>query len=241
MTVWEYLDFIYELKRVEAPRRKHLEEICEKVMLLDVKGRLIKNLSKGYQQRVGLAQALVGDPPVLILDEPTIGLDPQQIREVRSLIKQLGEKHTVLLSSHILPEIQAMCDRVLILNKGRIVADGMPDSLSSTLSGGSRLLTQIKGEPSKVQGLLSSVEGVREIQRGIQVQPGVWEYTLTLREGADPRQALFEALAQARMPLLEMRLDRMTLEEIFLRLTAGDPAQEGQDTQETEGKEEENL
>lgn len=228
MTVREYLEFAYELKDAGQPRRKHLDGICEQTKLEQVWGRRIGNLSKGYQQRVGLAQALIGDPPVLILDEPTIGLDPQQITEIRALIKRLGDKHTVVLSSHILPEVQAVCDRILILNRGSIVADGTTESLSSGLSGGGRLMVDVKGDPQQVLPLLSSLPGVQRTDRGGQSEPGVYEYSLLLKPGADPRQAVFEALVENKMPLLGMRRDGMTLEEIFLRLTAQSGEAEGE-------------
>lgn len=131
MTVDEYLNFIYALKKSKLPKNTHLSEICELVKITDMRKRLIGNLSKGYRQRVGLAQALVGNPPILILDEPTVGLDPKQIIEIRSLIKKLGENHTVILSSHILPEIQAVCDKIVIINEGKIVADGTLEHLRS--------------------------------------------------------------------------------------------------------------
>jgi ABC-2 type transport system ATP-binding protein len=129
MTVDEYLSFVYELKKSKLPKKAHLGEICELVKIADMRKRLIRNLSKGYRQRVGLAQALVGNPPILILDAPTVGLDPKQIIEIRSLVKKLGKNHTVILSSHILPEVQAVCDKVVIMNEGKIVADGTLESL----------------------------------------------------------------------------------------------------------------
>ena len=143
MTVKEYLDFVYDLKKVKIPRKRHIDEICGIVKITDVYNRIIKNLSKGYKQRVGLAQALVGNPEVLILDEPTVGLDPKQIIDIRKLIKDLGKKHTVILSSHILPEIQAVCDRVIIINRGRIVADDTAENLSATMSTDHRHLTRL--------------------------------------------------------------------------------------------------
>lgn len=228
MTVREYLEFAYALKNAQQPRRKHLDDICEQVKLSQVWGRRIGNLSKGYQQRVGLAQALVGDPPVLILDEPTSGLDPQQITEIRALIKRLGERHTVLLSSHILPEIQAVCDRILIISRGSIVADGTTRSLSSGLSASGRLTADIKGDPRQVLPLLSSIPGIERAEKGIQNEPGVYEYSLLLKPKADPRQAVFEALAEQKLPLLGLKRDGMTLEEIFLRLTAQSNETEGE-------------
>ena len=139
MTVKEYLNFMYELKKVKLPREKHIKEICQLTKIDNVYDRLIGNLSKGYRQRVGIAQALLGNPPVLILDEPTVGLDPKQIIEIRTLIKNLGRNHTVILSSHILPEVQAVCERILVINNGRIVADGATDTLAHDLSPDHRL------------------------------------------------------------------------------------------------------
>ncbi len=227
MTVREYLEFAYELKGAQEPRQKHLEDICQRVKLQKVWGRLIRNLSKGYQQRVGLAQALIGDPPVLILDEPTIGLDPQQITEIRSLIRNLGERHTVVFSSHILPEVQSVCDRILIINQGRIVADGTTESLSRGLSGGGKLAAEIKGDPQKVAALLSAIPGIRQVQRGVQSEKGVFEFSLSLDPDTDPRQAVFEQLVQASYPLLGLRKEGMTLEEIFLKLTSSPPQESG--------------
>ena len=208
MTVREYLEFAYELKGAQEPRQKHLEDICQRVKLQKVWGRLIRNLSKGYQQRVGLAQALIGDPPVLILDEPTIGLDPQQITEIRSLIRNLGERHTVVFSSHILP-------------------DGTTESLSRGLSGGGKLAAEIKGDPQKVAALLSAIPGIRQVQRGVQSEKGVFEFSLSLDPDTDPRQAVFEQLVQASYPLLGLRKEGMTLEEIFLKLTSSPPQESG--------------
>ena len=151
MTVKEYLEFVYELKKTTLPKQQHLKEVCDVVKITDVYGRIIKHLSKGYRQRVGLAQALIGNPDVLILDEPTVGLDPKQIIDIRNLIRGLAERHTVILSSHILPEVQAVCDRILVINKGQIVADGTPDNLSAQLSGDHKLMVRIEG-PGKRRG-----------------------------------------------------------------------------------------
>lgn len=163
MTVSEYLGFVYELKKSKIPKNSHLNEICELVKIADMRKRLIRNLSKGYRQRVGLAQALVGNPPVLVLDEPTVGLDPNQIIEIRSLIKKLGKNHTVILSSHILQEIQAVCDKIVIINRGKIVADGTADSLSANLStSGDRSLTvKFEGNPAEIIENIMAVKGVK--------------------------------------------------------------------------------
>ena len=146
MTVREYLDFMFDLKKCTFDRAKHIKEICQLVQIEHVYGRLIKNLSKGYKQRVGVAQALIGNPPVLILDEPTVGLDPNQIIEIRTLIKNLGKHHTVILSSHILPEVEAVCDRIVIINNGEIVADDTAKDLSRNYSSDHRLLVSVSGD-----------------------------------------------------------------------------------------------
>ena len=150
MTVMGYLRFVYDLKKCKLPRKAHLTEICNLCKISDVQDRIIKNLSKGYRQRVGLAQALVGNPPILILDEPTVGLDPKQMMEIRNLIKRLGKRHTVILSSHILSEIQAVCDRVIIINKGKLMADGAIDTLAQSMSQNHRLKVRLDGAEADV-------------------------------------------------------------------------------------------
>lgn len=219
MTVREYLDFMYDLKKCTLPRQKHITEICRLVKIEDVYGRLIKNLSKGYRQRVGVAQALIGNPPVLILDEPTVGLDPNQIIEIRSLIRSLGKHHTVILSSHILPEIEAVCDRIVIINKGTIVADDTASSLASKYSSDRRLLVRVAGPEEDVSSLLSRIPGVDSVTSLGEKEPGIVEYALEPAEGADIRRDMFERLAARKWPLMSMRSMEMTLEEIFTALT----------------------
>lgn len=153
MTVKRYLDFMYDLKKVTLPRQAHIKDVCDLVKITHVYNRVIKNLSKGYKQRVGLAQALLGNPPLLILDEPTVGLDPKQIIEIRNLIRSLGKKHTVILSSHVLSEVQATCDRVIVINNGQIVADDTEENLSKNLTGEHRLLARIEGREQYVMNL----------------------------------------------------------------------------------------
>lgn len=222
MTVDEYLNFVYRLKKCTLPKVSHLNEICDIVKLNDVRKRLIKNLSKGYKQRVGFAQALVGNPKVLILDEPTVGLDPKQIIEIRTLIKKLGRNHTIILSSHILPEIQAVCDRIVVINKGRIVADDNADALARNLSADHKLILHIEGSTEEVKKILSSVTDVERVFAGRQIDEKVYEYHLEAKEGVDVRREVFKKLAARNYPILMMRSSELSLEEIFLKLTTGD-------------------
>lgn len=219
MTVKEYLNFIFDLKKVKFPRKPHIEEICRLVRIENVYNRLIKNLSKGYRQRVGIAQALIGNPDVLILDEPTVGLDPQQIIEIRNLIKQLGKNHTVILSSHILSEVQAVCERVIIISKGKIIADDTPENLSRILFTDHSLLARIAGPKSVVTNLLRAVPGVKSVTCLGSREKGAYEYHIEPLENAgDIRPLIFERLAQRHWPLLMFKSNELTLEQIFLRL-----------------------
>ena len=216
MTVRKYLSFLFDLKKVRLPRGEHLKEVMEIVKITDVADRVIKNLSKGYRQRVGFAGALLGNPPVLILDEPTVGLDPKQIIEMRRLIRSLGKKHTVIFSSHILSEVSAVCDRVVMLSGGRVVADAPIDKLSEVISGGGMLSLEVEGAPSRVREALSSVDGVRKVTHGAGMS-----YTVSYDSETDVRRGVFRALAKADCPLLMMNVGGMSLEESFLRLTEG--------------------
>ncbi len=218
MTVKEYLDFMFELKKVQFPKKQHIEEICKLVRITEVYHRLIRNLSKGYRQRVGIAQALLGNPSVLILDEPTVGLDPNQIIEIRNLIRHLGKKHTVILSSHILSEVQAVCERVIIINKGEIVADGTPDSLSRDLSSDHRLIARIAGPEEEVEKLLNKLPHIISVVNLGQRENGVFEFSLEAENQFDLRRPLFERLAERKWPLLGLKSSELTLEEVFLTL-----------------------
>jgi len=220
MTVKEYLSFAGEIKKVpsaELPAR--MERIMETVGIADVAGRLVKNLSKGYKQRVGLAQAMIGDPEILILDEPTAGLDPKQILEIRDLIIKLGRDHTIILSSHILPEVSAVCRRILIINEGRIVADDTPDNLAKRLLGGSHVLLRIDGGRDAVEKALRSVPAVRSVEFRESQEPGTVEAVAESDRDADIRRDVFRSLSSAGLPVLMMRSLDMSLEEIFLHLT----------------------
>ena len=220
MTVKEYLDFVSDIKKVsKAQKNKDMEKIMDLIKIADVRKRLIKNLSKGYKQRVGFAQALIGNPPVLVLDEPTIGLDPKQIIEIRNLIKDLGKEHTIILSSHILPEVSAVCERVIIINKGEIVASGTPDSLSKHLNNSSRLSLRVAGPEESVIKVLNNIPGVKLAEyNGIKEMDTV-DVLVEGDKDVDIRKPLFFALSRAQYPILQMKSMDLTLEEIFLQLT----------------------
>lgn len=227
MTVKDYLGFMFDLKKVKLPKKQHIEEICNVVKIADVYNRVIKNLSKGYRQRVGLAQALLGNPDVLIMDEPTVGLDPKQMIEIRNLIKSLGQRHTVILSSHILSEVQMICDRVIVINKGKLVADGTPDSLSQSMSTDHKLLVRVAGPQEEVKKLLAKIPGMQEVNLMGQRETGeVYDFSLEAEKGMDIRREVFKRLAERSWPLLGMRSSELSLEDIFLQLTAEDSTTE---------------
>ena len=216
MTVYRYLEFIFDLKKVRLPKKEHIEEVMTIVQLSDVASRVIRNLSKGYRQRVGLAGALIGNPPVLVLDEPTVGLDPKQIIETRRLIRSLGKKHTVIFSSHVLSEVSAVCDRVVMINRGRIVADSPIDELSEVISGSGMLTLEAEGSANTVRAAIGSVSGVRKV-----THVGGNTYTVSYDSDTDVRRGVLRALAKADCPILMMTAGGMTLEESFLKLTEG--------------------
>lgn len=223
MTVKDYLNFVYDLKKCKLPRKAHLKDVCELVQITDVYERIIKNLSKGYKQRVGLAQALIGNPPVLILDEPTVGLDPKQIIEIRTLIKKLGKKHTVILSSHILSEIQAVCDRVIIINKGKVAAEDTIDNLSKTVSGDHRLIMRIDGAGKKdIIKALRDIEDIISVKADMMREDNIWEFEIEAQEGIDVRRDINSVCRENNFNILMMKNNEMTLEDIFLKITMGE-------------------
>lgn len=222
MTVKSYLNYIYDLKKCKLPRKAHLNEVMALTKVADVQERLIKNLSKGYKQRVGLAQALVGNPPVLILDEPTVGLDPQQILEIRTLIKKLGKNHTVILSSHILSEIQAVCDRIIIINHGQIAAHDTTDNLARNVSTDHRIIVRMKGPREEIVRALRNIDGIKYCRADMEREEGVYEYELEAVQGYDIRADVFEAAYENHWPILAMRSAEMTLEDVFLKITMGE-------------------
>ncbi len=219
MTVRRYLDFMFDLKRVKLPKKEHVEEVMRLVHITDKGDRIIKNLSKGYKQRVGFAQALLGNPPVLILDEPTVGLDPKQIIEIRSLIRSLGKKHTVIFSSHVLSEVSEICDRVIVIAGGKIVADAKTDELAATLSGNLKLSLLIEGTPSTVITELKKIPDVTGVRKERESGDNVCKYTVDYNKGADIRRDVFSAMARVSCPILEMQSGNESLEDMFLRLT----------------------
>lgn len=220
MTVLEYMRFAADLKKIPKNKKNEMiEEVMDTVKITDMKNRLIKNLSKGYRQRVGLAQAILGYPDVIILDEPTVGLDPKQIIEIRDLIKDLRQKHTVILSSHILSEVSAVCDYVLIISHGKLVASDTPENLGKLAAGSNNLSLVVKGDKEKIRILLGEISGVRDISIEGSGEEGEWNVNLTTEEHTDIREDVFFKMAENRYPILEMQSRKVSLEEIFLELT----------------------
>jgi ABC-2 type transport system ATP-binding protein len=220
MTVEEYLDFVFALKGVKSPEQgKYIRNICEMTGLTEVYTRVIAHLSKGYRQRVGLAQALVGDPDVLVLDEPTVGLDPRQIVEIRNVIKEMGKSRTIILSTHILPEVSAVCERVLVISNGVIVADDKPENLAGAFAGERTLLVRVAGPKDGVGALLRGIDGIKSAKPLSEIESGSYDYLIESIPGVDIRKPLFGALAKAGHPILMMRPQDASLEDIFLKLT----------------------
>lgn len=220
MTVLEYMRFAADLKKIpKKDKESMIEEIMDMVKISDMKNRLIKNLSKGYRQRVGLAQAILGYPEVIILDEPTVGLDPKQIIEIRNLIRDLKKKHTVILSSHILSEVSAICDYVLIISHGKLVASDTPENLSKLAEGANTLEMLVKGEKDAVCKALREIPGVKETAAERSKEQGIWAVKVTADEQEDIREQVFYKMAQMNTPILEMKSKKVSLEEIFLELT----------------------
>jgi len=230
MTVDAYLNFVYDLKKCKISRKNHLEEVCKHTKLTNVRNRLIRNLSKGYKQRVGLAQALINNPPVLILDEPTVGLDPNQIIEIRSLIKNLGKKHTVILSSHILPEIQAVCDRIIIINKGTIAADGTADEIARNITNEHKMVLRIKGstgtanDKQEIVSALKSIRGMKYVRADMERERGIYDYDVEAEDGVDIRHEVNVLCREKGWDIFMLQLSDLTLEDIFLKITMGDSA-----------------
>ena len=223
MTVGEYLKFAADLKKIPKNERKdQVEDVMEMVGITQMKDRLIKNLSKGYKQRVGLAQAILGYPDIIILDEPTVGLDPKQIIEIRSLIKKLSEKHTIILSSHILSEISAVCDYVMIINHGKLVASDTTENLEKMTLGSNTLELTVKGTKDAVESLLEGMEEIQSLEwnsKEKSEEDGTVSFTIKTEEKVDIREKLFYMMADNKMPILNMHSTKISLEDVFLELT----------------------
>lgn len=232
MTVKEYLHFVYDLKGIRRPDKgAHLRKVMEKVRITNVQGRLIQNLSKGYRQRVGLAQALIGDPEVLVLDEPTVGLDPAQILEIRQVISELGMNRTVILSTHILQEVSAVCDSYTIINHGRIAAAGSLAELNQEAASG-RYLLRIKGDAQRGTELLQGLPGLESAEPRESEEPGTAQLLLTAQSGADIREGVFLRFAQGGCPILAFGSAAPSLEELFMQVISADAAKEAPETPE---------
>lgn len=219
MTVQEYLEFAAELKKLPKEKRESdISEVMKLTRLQDVSDRLIKNLSKGYKQRVGLAQAILGFPEIIILDEPTVGLDPKQIIEIRELIRTLSKKHTVILSSHILAEVREVCDYILIISKGKLVASDTPENLELLRNGASSLELEVKAAPETARAILSTIDDIDTMEMHSENE-NLTRVKLETKNGADIREAVFYAFAEEKCPLLEMKTAKASLEDIFMELT----------------------
>ena len=218
MTVREYLNFVFDLKKCTYSRKKHIDEICSVVKITDVSNRVIRNLSKGYRQRVGIAQALIGNPPIIIMDEPTVGLDPKEIIEIRSLIRRLGERHTIILSSHILSEIQAICERIVIIDSGRIVADKPTDELARFVQANKKYNVKVAGPRSEVLALLTSLDGIKSALHTGEEDGGVYIYTVEAEAGVDVRKLIFSSLAENGWPMMGLEEQTVTLEDVFISI-----------------------
>ena len=229
MTVYEYLKFVAELKKVKkAEQKAQIEDVMKQTRIEDVKNRLIRNLSKGYKQRVGLAQAIIGYPEVIILDEPTVGLDPKQIIEIRELIKELAKKHTIILSSHILSEVSAVCDHIMIISKGKLVASDTPEGLMALLKGGRQMKLSVLGEQYQVEELLKNIEQIKDFSFQPPKSEGWVSVNIRTEDTQDIRVELFHRLAAADLPIMELSLSEKSLEDVFLELT-------GEEEKENEG------
>lgn len=218
MTVYEYLEFVYELKCCDFNKGKHLKEICDTVKLTDVRNKLIRTLSKGYKQRVGIAGAIVGNPKIIILDEPTVGLDPVQIIEIRNLIRRLGKGHTVILSSHLLNEVQSICDRVIIINNGKIVADEKVSALQAFMGKAVNIKIKVAGPSKEVYNLLKSIPGVTRVDESGFKEGDTYTFIVESSSGVDVRKPIFNALSKKGWPIMGLENTEGELEDVFVKL-----------------------
>lgn len=219
LTVKEFVSYMAELKMVQLKTRKQeVEKVLEQTMLLDVKNKLIKNLSRGYKQRVSMAGALIGNAKVLILDEPTVGLDPKQITQIRSLIKSLKKNHTVILSSHILSEVSQICDRVIIINKGKIIAIDTPQNLENKVKQENAIIVTVEDKANKIQEITKNIKGVKNIELVKNNEDGTKQYSITTSQDVDLRKVIFEKYAKEEIIIFEMKKTEITLEDAFMKL-----------------------
>ena len=226
MTVREYLEFVAELKGIAKNKREEsINEVEKMVKIWEVENRLIRNLSKGYRQRVGLAQAVLGFPKIIILDEPSVGLDPKQIIEIRELIRQLAKKHTVILSSHILAKVREVCDYILIISKGKLVASDTPENLERNLGDSDLIEIETKASPDEVRRILETVDGIRSISTKY-LENGITWAKIQEKKNTDIREKVFQAFAQNHQPLLKLNPLQVSLEDVFMELTQSDRAAE---------------
>ena len=221
MTVYEYLSFVFELKGCDFNKKEHLSEVMEKVKITDVKNRLIKNLSKGYKQRVGIAQAIIGNPKFIIFDEPTVGLDPVQIIEIRNLMRSLGKSHTVILSTHILNEVQAICDRVIIINEGKIIANEKTADLNRVVGQSAKIKIKVAGPNKDVLNLLKSLQGILSVTSDGIKEGDTYSYIIDSNPAIDVRKIIFNALASKSWPMMGMESLEAELEDVFVKLIQG--------------------
>ena len=226
MTVLEYLSFVFDLKGCDFNKKEHLSEVMEKVKITDVKNRLIKNLSKGYKQRVGIAQAIIGNPKFIIFDEPTVGLDPVQIIEIRNLIRGLGKNHTVILSTHILNEVQAICDRVIIINEGKIVANEKTADLNRVVGQSAKIKVKVAGPNKEVYNLLKSLQGILYVTTDGIKEGDTYSYIIDTDPSIDVRKIIFNALASKGWPMMGLESLEAELEDVFVKLIQGTQGKE---------------
>ncbi len=217
MKVVEYLSFICDIKKIRKGRKEHIDDLCDRVGISHIKSRMIRNLSKGYRQRVGLVQALLGNPEVVILDEPTVGLDPSQVVDIRSLIREVGKKRTVIISSHILSEVQLVCSRVVLIHDGKIIADDTPDNLRKSMHEPNKVIASIEGEIEAVKKALGDSNVFEKVIVLKQKEIGAYEYLIEGKKNSDIRRQLFDCLAKANLPALSINSSEFTLEDFFLK------------------------
>lgn len=221
MTVLEYLNFVADLKKVDKKEKKEMiNDVMDMTQISDVSARLIQHLSKGYKQRVGLSQALIGYPPILVLDEPTVGLDPKQIIEIRQLIKSLSKEHTIILSSHVLSEISAVCDYVLIINKGKLIVSDEADNLSNHIDASKELKLEVKGSKEDIENALKDISNIINIEFTSLDNEDIVSLSIITNENDDVREDVFYSLSDAKCPIMSMNSSTMSLEEIFLEVTS---------------------